>query len=207
LKALAAYGGLELTAPEFEYGKDNKTPEFLAKFPLGKIPAFEGADGFQLFELIAIARYIASQSPQADLILGSDIVTKAQVDQWISFAQKEILAPLINIHQLCRGIIKPYYKPLHTQQAEAQFRALDVLEKHLVAHTFLVGERITLADIILAGAISFAVQVTLDPPARAKYPSVIRHFETVIRQSQFAPIFGEPKYADKPLAYTPTKTK
>jgi elongation factor 1-gamma len=36
---------------------DNKKPEFLAKFPHGKIPAFEGSDGFKLFEGAAIARY------------------------------------------------------------------------------------------------------------------------------------------------------
>ena len=37
--------------------EDNKKPEFLAKFPHGKIPAFEGSDGFKLFEGSAIARY------------------------------------------------------------------------------------------------------------------------------------------------------
>ena len=37
--------------------EDNKKPEFLAKFPHGKIPAFEGADGFKVFETSAIARY------------------------------------------------------------------------------------------------------------------------------------------------------
>ena len=37
--------------------EDNKKPEFLAKFPHGKIPAFEGSDGFKLFEGTAIARY------------------------------------------------------------------------------------------------------------------------------------------------------
>ena len=36
---------------------DNKKPEFLSKFPHGKIPAFDGADGFKLFEGAAIARY------------------------------------------------------------------------------------------------------------------------------------------------------
>ena len=36
---------------------DNKKPEFLSKFPHGKIPAFDGADGFKLFEGVAIARY------------------------------------------------------------------------------------------------------------------------------------------------------
>lgn len=36
---------------------DCKKPEFLAQFPMGKIPAFVGTDGFRLIEARAIARY------------------------------------------------------------------------------------------------------------------------------------------------------
>ena len=54
--------GLSLDAPSsFVFGESNKSPEYLAKFPHGKIPAFEGSDGFTLFETQAIARY--SKSP------------------------------------------------------------------------------------------------------------------------------------------------
>lgn len=42
--------------------EDNKKPEFLAKFPHGKIPALDGADGFKLFETYPIARYSESCS-------------------------------------------------------------------------------------------------------------------------------------------------
>lgn len=34
-----------------------KSPEYLSKFPLGKIPAFEDGKEFKLFEGAAIARY------------------------------------------------------------------------------------------------------------------------------------------------------
>jgi len=37
-------------------GKFNKTPEYLAKFPLGKVPGFEGKDG-NIYESNAIAFY------------------------------------------------------------------------------------------------------------------------------------------------------
>lgn len=55
--AAAKANGLELevvpTAPRVDSGK----PEFLAKFPMGKVPAFEGADGLLLSESRAIAWY------------------------------------------------------------------------------------------------------------------------------------------------------
>jgi elongation factor 1-gamma len=51
-------GGLEIDIPaDYVHFTDNKKPEFLAKFPHGKIPAFETTSGFKLFEGIAIARY------------------------------------------------------------------------------------------------------------------------------------------------------
>jgi len=58
IKAVAALANLELSGPaSYEHFKDNKEPAFLAKFPHGKIPSFESAEGFKLFEGYAIARY------------------------------------------------------------------------------------------------------------------------------------------------------
>ena len=49
---------MKIDLPEsYVHFEDNKKPEFLSKFPHGKIPAFDGADGFKLFESSAIARY------------------------------------------------------------------------------------------------------------------------------------------------------
>lgn len=63
--------GLEIEIPPFTMGVDNKTPEFLAKFPLGKVPVFEGADGFYLSESVAIATYFAQSGPKAGQLLGT----------------------------------------------------------------------------------------------------------------------------------------
>ena len=55
---MAAFAGLKLDLPEhYVHFEDNKKPEYLSKFPHGKIPAFEGKDGFLLTESYAIARY------------------------------------------------------------------------------------------------------------------------------------------------------
>ena len=58
---MAAFAGLEIAAPAaYEHYVDNKKPDFLSKFPHGKIPAFEGAGGFKVVEGAAIARYSES---------------------------------------------------------------------------------------------------------------------------------------------------
>ncbi|EGW08387.1 Elongation factor 1-gamma [Cricetulus griseus] len=40
--------------PHFHFGQTNRTPEFLRKFPAGKVPAFKGDDGFCVFERMSL---------------------------------------------------------------------------------------------------------------------------------------------------------
>merc|ERR1711910_207847 len=52
----AKHGGAKLTvSKDFKFGETNKSAAFLKKFPLGKVPAFEGSDGTLLTESNAIA--------------------------------------------------------------------------------------------------------------------------------------------------------
>ena len=55
----AAYKGLDLKLQKIERGVDNKSDDFLSKFPLGKTPAFELFEGgnVKLVESNAIAFY------------------------------------------------------------------------------------------------------------------------------------------------------
>ncbi|KAI0742957.1 elongation factor 1-gamma [Daedaleopsis nitida] len=203
IRAVAALGGLKVDLPEsYVHFQDNKKPEFLAKFPNGKIPAFEGADGFKLFEAAAIGRYFASLAPNANL-LGTDAKEAALVDQWVSFADSEIAQHTNIIFALVKGLITPYAKPIHTTLAERQLRSLKTLNDFLATRTFLVTERITLADLAIASVIFRAVSITIDAPLREQLPNVIRHFETVINHPVVKPVFGEASYVDKALAFTP----
>jgi elongation factor 1-gamma len=58
--AVAAYGNVKIDTPAYTHFESNKKPEYLAKFPGGKIPAFEGSDGFRLTETTAVAKYSES---------------------------------------------------------------------------------------------------------------------------------------------------
>jgi elongation factor 1-gamma len=53
----AKYNGLKIDVPSFALGTDNKSEEYLSKFPLGKVPGFEDAHGNTLSESGAIAYY------------------------------------------------------------------------------------------------------------------------------------------------------
>ncbi|EJF60198.1 elongation factor 1-gamma [Dichomitus squalens] len=203
IRAAAALGGLQVDLPEhYVHFEDNKKPEFLAKFPHGKIPAFEGKDGFKLFEGSAIARYVASLAPNSNL-LGTSTKEAALVDQWVSFADSEIGSFTGVIFGLVNGRITPYTKPVHTHFAERQLRSLKTLDTILATRTFLVNERISLADLTVAAEIQRAMNVTIDAPIRAQIPNVIRHVETIVNQPQLKEIYGELQYLEKALAFTP----
>lgn len=65
-------------------------------------------------------------------------------------------------------------------------RYLSILNSYLTEHTFLVGENVTLADLYGVTMLLRGLQVLWGPDVRAKFPAVIRWFNTVSR----SPIFG-----------------
>eukprot|EP01092_Planopodium_desertum_P015583 TRINITY_DN8285_c0_g1_i3.p1 TRINITY_DN8285_c0_g1~~TRINITY_DN8285_c0_g1_i3.p1 ORF type:complete len:136 (-),score=41.80 TRINITY_DN8285_c0_g1_i3:145-552(-) len=83
------FGGIEIaykhSAPDFEFGKTNKTPEVLKSNPTGKVPYLVGPEGI-VFESTAIARYISAKGKAADQLLGKTPIQQAHINQWIDFA-------------------------------------------------------------------------------------------------------------------------
>lgn len=80
---------------------------------------------------------------------------------------------------------------------------LDVINKHLHTRTYLVGHRITVADIVLASLLLKVFAGPVGAEERARIPNVVRHFETVYNQPKAKSIFGEFTYADKAVQFVP----
>ncbi|KAG1725780.1 uncharacterized protein EDB91DRAFT_1229302 [Suillus paluster] len=203
IRSVCALAGLELEIPEYKHFSDNQQPAFLAKFPHGKIPAFEGANGLNLTEGAPIARYLAGLAPNSGL-LGSTPEDAALVDQWVHFAESEIVVPTEMIMGMLRNFA-PYSKGIHTFFAEFQMRSLLTLETHLSTRTFLVGDRITLADITVASILQLTVSITADAAVRAKLINTVRFLETIVHQPKLEAIFGPTEYIEKALQYVPPK--
>ncbi|KAG8944901.1 hypothetical protein FRC04_001341 [Tulasnella sp. 424] len=197
IRAVAAFGGVQIeTVPNFELYKDNKKPDYLAKFPLGKIPGFETASGLCLSETSAILRY-AKSSP----LLGSTPDEEAQVDQWVSFSENEIFSNGRIINNLLNGNL-PYNK-IDNFYRERNTRALQYLESHLATRTYLVSERITLADISVASVLKSGFQWLIGASERATIPNTMRFYETITNQPAIKSIWGESTYVDKSPQYVP----
>lgn len=190
-KALIAaeYSGAKLKvvsqSPDFVLGVTNKTPEFLSKFPLGKVPALSTADGKNFSESNAIAYYLANEQ-----LRGKSIEDKAFVQQWVSFADNEILPASCTWVFPVMGIMPP--NKLAMDQAKAELRrSLLALNAHLHFKTFLVGERITLADISVVSNLILAYKWVLDPEFRAGFNNVTRWFVTMVNQKEVKKVIGD----------------
>lgn len=183
IKAVAKANNIDL---EYVNISTNEPSADYLKFqPLGKIPSFEGKDGYILSECIAIAVYITSQNEKTSL-LGKTKQDYASILRWTSFANSEVLPALGGWYLPLLG--RNQYNKKNVDDAITQSnRVLKVLDTHLLVNTFLVGERITLADLFTAGLVSRGYQYLFGKDIREKYPSLTRWFETVHNQ----PIYSE----------------
>ena len=89
----AQYNGVAVDVPDFS--ATEKTAEFLAMNPLGKVPVLETSQGC-IFESNAIARYLARMRVDTQLY-GATFFESAQIDSWIDFCAHEL-----ELHRLSR---------------------------------------------------------------------------------------------------------
>ncbi|KAJ2802912.1 hypothetical protein H4R20_003095 [Coemansia guatemalensis] len=189
--------GVDLeTTPSFQMGVDNKTPEFLAKYPAGKVPVFEGADGFQLTDSSAIANYVASKSPNSAQLLGETDEERALILQYTFFAESELAPTVAGVLQPLLGVT-PFIKPAFQAVEEQHFRFLGVLNTILLDKTFLVGERLTIADIIVTCNLTMSFKLFLTADDRKKYRNVTRYFKTMVNQPAFKAVMGNVELCEK----------
>jgi elongation factor 1-gamma len=201
-KALIAaqYSGAQIKIAEnFVFGETNKSEGFLKKFPLGKVPAFESKDGKCLTESNAIAYYVANEQ-----LRGKTDAERAEVIQWLGFADSEILPASCAWVFPLLGIM-PFNKQTVEHAKEDVAKTLTALNKYLISKTYLVGERITLADISVAMTLLNLYQYVLEPTTRQAYVNVNRWFQTIVNQPQAIAVIGNFKLADKALEYDAKK--
>merc|ERR1712183_674730 len=180
------------TCPNFVFGETNTTKEFWAKFPSGKVPAFESDDGLCLFESNAIAYFVANDQLRG----GKDPLAQSQILQWLNFADSDILPAACTWVLPCLGIMQ-FNKSATGRAKEDVKKAMTALNEHLLNHTYLVGERVTLADVVVACTMISLYQNVLDPGFRKPFGNVNRWFTTIVNQPQVKKVVGAIKLAEK----------
>jgi elongation factor 1-gamma len=188
-KALIAaeYGGVKVETVIVEMGKDNKSKQFLAINPFGKVPTLETPEG-GVFESNAIARYVARAGNAT--LFGKTPLEAAQVDQWLDWVRGDLeLAGSVWLYPIW-GIIPN--NPAATAQAKQDIKKnLAVVNTVLSTRSYLVGERISLADIVVACTLLPMYTTVFDAVYRKAFPHVNRWFDNLVNQPNFKKVQGE----------------
>jgi glutathione S-transferase len=126
---------------------ETRTPEFLSKFPNGRIPAIEFDDGKVLFESNAIIFYLAEDTR----FMPTDRFQRAQVLQWLFFEQYSHEPYIASVRYLMihPAVQDPRRAIIDSLMRPRGYDALGVMERHLKSREWFVGERYSIVDIAL----------------------------------------------------------
>ena len=164
---------------------ETRTPEFLSKFPNGRIPAVVLDDGCLLFESDAIMTYFADGTP----FVPTDRYERAQVLQWMFFEQYSH-EPFIAVARFF-AIHPDYHDDRRTglpRIMKGGYDALGVMEDHLKNREWFVGSRYSIADIALYAYTHVAHEGGFD---LAKYPAIRGWLDRVRSQPRHIQITQE----------------
>ena len=120
----------------------------------------------------------------------------------MSFANQEVLPKIAGWFRPLIGL-EPYNKKNVEDSQKAALKAVGVLEHHLLVRTYLVGERVTLADLFIAGLLYRGFQYFFDKKWREENPNLTRWYETICNQPIYSAVAGELKFIDEAIKYTP----
>lgn len=158
VRIFLAEKGVSVPTVQVDIGKaENRGEAFLAKNPMGGLPALELDDGTVIAESVAICRYFEETHPNPPL-MGTDAKDRALVEMWQRRMELEIAIPIMQVfrngHPFFKGRIPqvPEYGEVCRKAAESRLRWLD---GELATRRFVAGDRYTIADITLLVGIDF----------------------------------------------------
>mmetsp|Transcript_1098 Transcript_1098/g.1106 ORF Transcript_1098/g.1106 Transcript_1098/m.1106 type:complete len:409 (-) Transcript_1098:76-1302(-) len=191
------------------FNLDVKVVETLDKayekdFPLAKIPCFVGPKGFKLQEVIAISIYLINSADPESKLLGKNAKEYAEVLKWLSLTNFELLP---NIAKVFKPLIgkAPYNKKQVDEASEYVDKVIEIYEERLANYTYLVGERLTFADIFSAALIIRGYDNLFGKEWRKAHPNTTRWFKTIIEHKILHDVVGDYKFIEKPVEYVPPK--
>ncbi|WP_310476505.1 glutathione S-transferase family protein [Sandarakinorhabdus sp.] len=155
-----AYGWVDVDVVKGEA----KAPDFLAKFPMGQVPAVEFSDGRSLAQSNALMLHLADGSA----LIPADGFARAEMLQWL-FWEQYSHEPAIAVRRFQKFYLgKPDSEidPALTTKGHA---ALNQMEQHLAKRDWFAGAGLSCADIGLVAYTRVAHEGGFD---LAEWPAV-----------------------------------
>lgn len=159
--------------------KETHTNAFLSKNPNGKIPLLELDDGNCLCESNAILNYLATGTE----LLPQDTFQYAKVQQWQFFEQYSHEPYIAVARFIAKYLGLPKERELeYLSKQQGGHKALAVMEQQLQQTPFLVGDKLTTADISLYGYTHVADEGGFN---LQNYPAILRWLNRIQSQPNY----------------------
>lgn len=150
-----------------------------------------------------LTKVINLADPKSPL-LGKNAKEYAQILKWLSFANSELLPQVSEAFTRLNGT-KPYNKKIVDEAIEAANKYAAIFESRLADFTYLVGERLSLADLFCATYFARGYDNLFAKDWIKQHPNITRWFKTVIAHPVLKSRLGDYKFREKPLEYVPPK--
>ena len=153
-----------------------KTPAYVALNPNSQIPVLEDAD-YVLWESNVITRYLCAKHSPGNLY-PTDLQERFDAERWMEWQQTMVNPASRNgFWHLIRLPADQRDPALIAQSNAAVELLMAMLNAHLATHSFMVGERFTMADIPLGCEVQRWFSL---PQTREKRPNIERWFATLL---------------------------
>ncbi len=142
---------------------ENRTPEFLAKNPMGSLPVLELDDGTCLTESLAIIEYLDELNPDPPMI-GTAPLERARVRELERLAEASIFNRAAKIFFHTSPVFaRAHQVPEAAEQArEGLPNALRIMDARVGNRPFVAGDRPTIADCTLFAAFEHARRADME---------------------------------------------
>lgn len=138
-----------------------RTPEYLQKHPLGRVPTLEDSD-VMLFESGAIVQYLLEKYGNGRLQPASDSPEFPKYLQWFHFAEGTIMPPVMTIIVETKFLPPEMRSDTHVERAKTVATGiLSAVEQGLEGREYIAGE-FSAADIMAGSATTAAVNFGAD---------------------------------------------
>jgi glutathione S-transferase len=151
-----------------------RTPEYLAVNPMGKVPALQDGE-VTLAEAAAICAYVAECYPQAKLAPPVGDRLRAKYLYWLFFGPSCVEPAMVQV------ATKIEINSTAAGWGNAE-RVFDVLDAGLTQGPWILGENFSAADIVIGSGLNFAVRLFKMIPAR---PSFDRYIDACMARPAF----------------------
>jgi len=161
---------------------ETRTDEFLAMNPAGQIPVVVLDNGEVLTQSNAILNYFADGTA----LMPADLLNKARVQEWQFFEQYNH-EPTIAVRRFIQKFLNmPQERQKEYDSKEsAGYRALEVMQKRLEKHDYLVADDYSVADISLFAYTHVADEGGFD---LNRFPAIQRWLKRVQEQPGYLPM-------------------